>query len=175
MKKFLTTFGLVVGILLAGCKTVSNLTPAQIQQVGTVITLTADQGALYAIQKDRNNATYFKLADATIDTFVLGSNPSPAALQAALSSIPGATNQWVSLAVSAAVVAYDVSYSQYVSGAVSSNAVAVAWVSAVETGFKQALAQTGTGLRASKSSTPYFLKNGAVDKAVIAKRVKARK
>ncbi len=178
MKKLLSLFTAVAVVLttLVGCTTIQNLTPQQVAQVGVVLTQTAQQGAVYAIQQDHKNAAYFQLANATIDTFVLGTDLSPASLQAALAKIPGATNQWVGLAVSAAVVAYDVSYSQYVTSNVNSNAVAVAWITAVETGFKQALAQTGTGgVKAGKPTVPYFLTDGKVDKAKITARVKARK
>ena len=65
MKKvlnILASVGVAVGIL-TGCSTTSTLTPAQIAAVGVVITATADSGALYAIQQDKNNANYFILAD----------------------------------------------------------------------------------------------------------------
>jgi hypothetical protein len=168
MKKSLnlfTSLGVALG-LLAGCATISSLTPAQIATVGVVITQTADTGATYAIQQDRTSAHYFVLVDTTIDTFVLGNDLSPAALQMALDKVAG-TNQWVNLAVSGAVVTYDLALSQYVSGQVTNNPAAVAWVSAVETGFKQALASTGTGLKVSKPQVPYFVKDGKVDKAAI--------
>lgn len=176
MKKLFNLFA-VVGVvlsLLVGCTTLSNLTPAQIQSIGVVLTQTADQGAVYAIQQDRNTAQYFKIADATIDTFLLGTDLSPASLQAALAKTTG-TNQWVNLAISGVIVAYDVSYQQYVAGQVNSNAVAVAWIGAVESGFKQALAQTGTGLRASRPSTPYFVKadGKTLDLDAIKAKVKA--
>ena len=166
MKKTLNLFasiGVAIG-LLAGCSTVSSLTPAQIATVGVVITQTADTGAVYAIQQDPRNAQYFVLADSTIDTFLLGNDLSAASLQTALDKVAG-TNQWVNLAVSGAVVAYDLALSQYVNGQATNNPAAVAWVSAVETGFKQALATTGTGLKAS--APPYFVKNGKVNRAAI--------
>lgn len=171
MKKLFTTFALVAGLLFAGC---TSLGPVQIETVAVVLTQTADQGAVYAIQKDHNNAQYFKIADATLDTFVTGTDLTPTSLQNALSKVTG-TNQWVNLAVSAVVVAYDVSYKQYVVGKVNSNAVAVAWITAVETGFKQALAETGTdALRAGKKVTPYFLTvDGKLDKAAVESKVKA--
>jgi hypothetical protein len=160
--------------LLVGCTTLSNLTPGQISSIGLVLTQTADQGAVYAIQQDRNNAQYFKIANATIDTFLLGTDLSPASLQAALAKTTG-TNQWVNLAISGVIVAYDVSYQQYIAGQVNSNAVAVAWIGAAEAGFKQALAQTGTGLRATRPSTPYFVKSDGktLDSAAIKAKVKA--
>ena len=169
MKKFLNLFavvGIVVG-LLAGCSTIQNLTPAQIATVGVVITQTADTGAVYAIQQDHRNAQYFVLADSAIDTFVLGTDLSPAAFQAALDKVAGATNQWVNLAIGGVVVAYDLALSKYVSGQLTNSVAAVAWVTAAETGFKQALASTGTGLKVSKPVVPYFVKDGKVDKAAI--------
>lgn len=178
MKKLLSLFTAVACAftLLVGCTTIRQLTPAQIDAVAVVITQTADQGALYAIQQDKRNASYFQLANASIDTFLLGSDLSPAALQAALAKVPGASNQWVNLAVSGVVVAYDVSYQQYVTDIVKTNLAAVTWITAVETGFKQALAQSGnTTPRLGKPAVPYFVKDGKVDKAVIAARVKARK
>jgi hypothetical protein len=169
MKKFLNLFavvGVVVG-LLAGCSTVQKLTPTQIAVVGVVISQTADTGAAYAIQQDKNNAKYFVLANSTIDTFVLGNDLSSAAFQNALNKVTGATNQWVSLAISGAVVAYDLALSQYVTDQLTNTPATVAWVSAVETGFKQALASTGTGLKASRPEVPYFIKDGKVDRDAI--------
>ena len=174
MKKLFATFGLMVGILLAGCTTLNNLTPAQVQSIGIVITQTANQGAAYAIQKDADNAQYFQIAVATLDTFVLGTDLSPAALQTALANVTG-NNQWVNLAIGAVVVAYDFSYQQYVAGQVNKSAVAVAWITAAETGFKQALA-VDTGLRSGPPVVPYFVKvSGStveVDKAAVEDKVK---
>lgn len=168
MKKFLNLFafvGIVIG-LLAGCTTIQSLTPAQIATVGIVITQTADTGAVYAIQQDRKNAQYFVLANATLDTFVLGNDLSPAALQTALDKVIG-TNQWVNLAIGGVVVAYDLAVSKYVSGQITNTPATVAWVTAAETGFKQALASTGTGLKASRPEVPYFIKDGKVDRDAI--------
>lgn len=168
MKKILCILA-SIGIaasLFVGCSTVKNLTPAQIATVATVITQTADTGAVYAIQKDPRNAQYFKLANATLDTFVLGNDLSPVALQDALSKVTS-TNQWVNLAISGVVVAYDLALSKYISGSISNNPAAATWILAIETGFKQALASTGTGLTAVHSTVPYFIKDGKVDKAAI--------
>ncbi len=169
MKKLLTTFALVAGILIAGCTTLNNLTPEQVQSIGVVITQTANQGATYAIQKNAENSQYFQVAVASLDTFVLGTDLSPAALQNALANVTG-HNQWVNLAVSAVVIAYDFSYQQYVAGQVNKSAVAVAWITAAKTGFKQALAVDT--LRAGRSVHPYFLTaNDTVDKAKVKARV----
>lgn len=179
MKKLISLLA-VVGValsVLVGCTTIKQLTPAQVDSIAVVITQTANSGATYAIQQDNRNATYFQLATASIDTFLLGKDLSPASLQAALAKVPGASNQWVNLAVSGVVVAYDVSYHQYVTDQVLTNYAAVAWVTAVETGFKQALEQNGTvTMRAgAQPAVPYFVKDGAVDKAAIAAKVKAAK
>lgn len=179
MKKLLNVFAsLGVALsLLAGCATIQKLTPAQVNTIAVVITQTADQGALYAIQQDSRNASYFKLANATIDTFVLGTDLSPANLQAALATIPGASNQWINLAVSAVVVAYDVSYQQYVADQLTNSPAAVVWITAVETGFRQALAQTGTALvkKGTQPTPPYFVKvdGKTLDKAAVKAKVKA--
>ena len=173
IKKLLNSI-ITAGLIGAvGCATITALTPAQIAQIGTAITEGADQGAVYAIQKDAANANYFKLADAVLDNFVLGTDLSPTALQTSLAKVTS-TNQWVNLTVAAVVFAYDTEYQQYVSGQVSNNAAAVAWITAVETGFKEALASTGTGLKAGKLAVPYFVKaDGTLDKAAIKARLKA--
>ena len=174
MKKtstILTSIGLALG-LLAGCSTIQGLTPTQISVVGVVITQTAATGAEYAIQQDKRNAQYFTLADVAIDNFVLGTDLSPAALQTALDKVIG-TNQWVNLAIGGAVVAYDLAVSEYVTGQVTNSPAAVAWVKAVETGFKQALASTGTGLKASPATVPYFVKDGKVNKSAIKDKLKS--
>ena len=176
MRKIFNLFaslGVAVG-LVAGCATISSITPAQIATVGVVITQVANTGATYAIQQDKNSAQYFALANATIDTFILGNDLSSAALQTALDKVAG-TNQWVSLAVSGVVVAYDLALSQYVSSQVTNSPAAVAWISAVETGFKQALASTGTGLKVAQATPPYFVKNGKVDTAAIKAKLDAVK
>jgi hypothetical protein len=169
MKKFLNLFavvGVIIG-LLTGCTSIQSLSPAQIAAVSVVISQTAETGAAYAIQQDKNNAKYFVLAVSTIDTFVLGNDLSPAAFQAALNNVTGATNQWVNLAISGAVVAYDLALSQYVSGQFTNTPAAVPWISAVESGFKQAVASTGTGLKATRPEVPYFIKDGKVDRDAI--------
>lgn len=172
MKNILTSLSLAVAIVLAGCTTIQNLTPTQIAAVGTVITQTADSGALYAIQQDKANAKYFVLADAAIDTFVTSTNQSPAELESALAQVQG-TNQWVNLAVSGATVAYDLALSQYVGSAVTNSPATVAWASAIEAGFKQALSSTGTGLKAIRVSVPDFIVNGKVSKDVIANKIRS--
>jgi hypothetical protein len=170
MKKLFATFGLVVGILLAGCTTLNNLTPAQVAQIGTVITQVADEGAVYAIQQSPANKAYFVASIPVLDNFANGTDLSPTALQGALAGTSLATNQWVGLAITAVVTAYDVSYSQYISGQLTNAPYAKAWIVAVETGFKEA-----TGVAASKTvaGTPAWVVKGKVDKAVITARVKA--
>ena len=174
MKKLLNTFAALGAALslLVGCATINALSPAQIAIIGAVITETSDAGAVYAIQKDAKNANYFKLANPILENFANGTDLSPSALQAALTPIIGSTNQWISLAISGVVAAYDLSYGQYISNQRTNSPAAKAWILAVETGFKQALAQTGTGLRAtSVTLPPYFVVNGKVDKALIKARI----
>lgn len=176
MKKLSKIFGMlgIIAILTSGCVTVNKLTPTQISTIGIVITDIANQGATYAIQRDVDNANYFKLANVSLDNFLLGTDLSPEKLRFELSKITN-TNQWVSLAVSSVVLAYDISYQQYVVGQITNTPAAVAWITAVETGFKQALKSTGTELRASKSvkvqPLPYFIKNEAVDEKIIKRQL----
>lgn len=159
-------------VALVGCATIAALTPAQVAKIGVVVTQVSKESAVYAIQQDARNAAYFKAAIPVIDNFANGTDLSPAALQVALSNTTLGTNQWVSLAISAVVVTYDVSYSQYISGQLTNSPAAKAWILAVETGFKQA---TGTTLQLAKSSKtpPDFIVKGKVDKAVIKARVNA--
>ena len=174
MTKFasiLASLAVAVG-LLTSCTTVQNLTPSQIATVGVVITQTSETGAAYAIQQDKRNAQYFILADAAIDTFVVSTNASPAAFEAALNSVAG-TNQWVSLAIGGAVVAYDLAVSEYVTAALTNTPAVTVWASDIEVGFKQALASTGTGLKTAP--VPYFIKNGAVDRVAIKAKLDAVK
>ena len=172
MKKLLNLVASVGAALslLVGCATINSLTPAQVAQIGTVITQVADEGAVYAIQQDGRNAAYFKAAIPVLDNFANGTDLTPAALQTALSNTTLGTNQWVGLAITAVVVTYDVSYSQYISGQLTNSPAAKAWIVAVEAGFKQA---TGVALKAGKPSVPTFVVNGKVDKGVLKARVKA--
>ena len=176
MKKFLTTF-VAIGTalsLLTGCATINNLTPVQITRIGTVITLVADQGAVYAIQQDGRNAAYFKAAIPVLNNFANGTDLSPAALQLALSNTSLGTNQWVGLVVGAVVVAYDVSYSQYISNQLTNVPAAKIWITDVAVGFQQALVQTGTGLKLTTVIiTPDFIVKGKVDETVIKAKVNA--
>jgi hypothetical protein len=171
MKKLLNTFAAIGAALslLVGCATINSLTPAQVAQIGVVVTQVAKEGATYAIQQDTRNAAYFKAAIPVLDNFANGTDLSPAALQVALSNTTLGTNQWVSLAITAVVVTYDVSYSQYISGQLTNAPAAKAWIVAVETGFKQA-----TGLSApQRGLTPVNpIVNGKVDKAAIKAAVK---
>ena len=176
MKKLSKILGILSTIILftSGCATINKLTPTQISAIGVVITDIANQGATYAIQKDVDNATYFKSINISLDNFLLGTNLSPNNLRIELSKITN-TNQWIGLAVSGVILAYDISYQQYVVGQITNTPAAVAWITAIETGFKQALASTGTELRASRSvkiqTVPYFIKDGAIDKKIIKKQL----
>jgi hypothetical protein len=179
MKKIITlciSLGVALGCLV-GCKSINSLTPGQVAQIGTVITQTANFGAVYAIQQDERNAAYFKAAVPILDNFANGTVLTPSALQIALANTSLATNQWVSLAISAVVVAYDVSYSKYISDSLTNIPVAKSWIIAIETGFQQALAQTdNTRLRLEKEpNPPYFIKEGKLDKAAIRKKIKSAK
>jgi hypothetical protein len=176
MKKKLSNMFGTIGVILAvavGCATIAVLTPAQITTIGTVITQVSNQGAIYAIQQDSRNATYFKAANSVLDNFANGTDLTPSAFQAALANVPASTNQWVSLAITATITAYDISYSQYISGQVSNIPAAKIWILDVEEGFKQALASTGTGLKIAKATPPDFIKDGKVVKSTIKAKVKA--
>ena len=174
MKKLLNLVS-SVGValsLLVGCATINSLSPAQVAQIGVVVTQVADEGAVYAIQQSPSSKAYFVAAIPVLDNFANGTDLSPTALQAALAGTSLATNQWVSLAITAVVTTYDVSYSQYISGQLTNSPAAKAWIVAVETGFKEA---TGVQLRkgVAPKGCPAFVVNGKVDKAVIKARVKA--
>jgi len=142
LTKFFSTMLLSAAIFLAGCQTL-NVTPAQIDVAATLVEQAADQGASYAIHQNAANAQYFMLAETTLDTFVLGTDLSPAAFTAALNKVvPQTSNQWVSLGISAVTVAYDAAFSSYVTSAVNTNAVAKEFLVAAEDGIKMALGQT---------------------------------
>jgi len=172
MKKLFGLFaviGVAVGIFI-GCSTLSSLTPTQQAVIGQSITAIADSGAVYAIQQDKTSAGYFKLVDAVIDNFVIGTNLSPATLQSALSQVVG-TNAWVGVAVNGAVIAYEVAAEQY--GSQVTNGIAIAWITDIETGFKEALQSTGTtGLKTALVVAPDFIKNGKIDRDVIVQRIR---
>ena len=145
MKKLTTFFStmlLSAAIFFAGCTTL-NVTPAQGDVAAALVEQAANQGAAYAIHQNAANAQYFLLAETTLDTFVLGTDLSPAAFTAALNKVaPQTANQWVSLGISAATVAYDAAFSSYVTSAVNTNAIAKEFIVAAEDGFKLALGQT---------------------------------
>ena len=175
MKKFtkiFTVIGLSLGLIVAGCTT---LTPTKVKTIAVVVQQVSQQGASYAIQKDAKSATYFRVASAALDTFVIGNDLTPTAFQDALSGIQGANNQWVQLGVSAVIIAYDVSYSQYVIGQVNSNTNAVILLNAVNNGFKLALGQTNVVPLLVKGSVvpPDFLKGDKVNKELIRAKVTA--
>ena len=142
LSKFFSTMLLSVAVFFAGCQTL-NLTPAQIDTAATIVEQAADQGASYAIHQSAANAQYFMLAETTIDTFVLGTDLSPAAFTAALNKVvPATSDQWLSLGISAVTVAYDAAFSSYVVSAVNTNTVAKEFLVAAEDGLKMALGQT---------------------------------
>jgi len=174
ISKFFSVIGLALGLTVVGCTT---LTPAKVKTIAVVVQQVSQQGASYAIQQDVRNATYFRLASTSLDTFVLGNDLSPTAFQNALAGIDGANNQWISLSVSAVLVTYDVSYSQYVIGQVNSKTNAVILLNAVNNGFKVALGQTNVvPLLASsggKKAAPDFLTGNKVDKELLRARVTA--
>ena len=173
MKKLSNLLGTLGLAFVVGCATIAALTPAQIATIGVVITQVANQGAVYAIQQDKNNAIYFKTAIPVLDNFANGTDLSPTALQIALAKVTQ-TNQWVNLAITAAVMAYDVSYSRYISDQLTNAPAAKAWIIAAETGFQQALAQTSsTSKKLAIAKLPFFYKNGKVDKSVIKAEIDA--
>ena len=176
MKKIFneTTAALLSLVVLVGCMTLAALIPAQVTAIGTIITQVADQGAVYAIQQDKNNAIYFKLAVPVLDNFANGTDLSPTALQSALAKVTN-TNQWVNLTITAVVTAYDISYSRYISDQLTNVPAAKVWILDVETGFQQALAQTDTALKLVRLSKtpPDFIVKGKVDKAVIKAKINA--
>ena len=175
MKKitnYVTAFITSIILLVVGCATINALSSAQIAKIGSVVTQVADQGAVYAIHQGVDNALYFKAANTVIDNFANGTDLSPTALQAALAKVSG-TNQWVGLAIAAVVTAYDYSYSTYISGQLTNAPAAKVWLLAAETGFKQALASTGTGLKLQVAVPPDFIVNGKVSKTVIKAKIKA--
>lgn len=80
----------------------------------------------------------------------------------------------VSLGVSAVIIAYDISYSQYVIGQVNSSTNAVILLNAVNNGFKVAVGNTNVvPLLAKKVVAPDFLKGNKVDKEFIRAKVTA--
>lgn len=175
MKKFAKIFsvvGLAFSLIVAGCTT---LTVEKVKTIAVVVQQISQQGATYAIQQDAKNAVYFKVASTAMDTFVLGNDLTPTAFQNALQGIQGATNQWVSLGVSAVIIAYDVSYSQYVIGQVNSQTNAVILLNAVNNGFKVALGQTNVVplLVNGKVQAPDFLKGDKLDKELIRAKITA--
>lgn len=173
MKKFtkiVSVLGLVVGLLVAGCTT---LTPEKVKTIAVVVQQTSQQAATYAIQQNPTNAVYFRLASAGIDHFVLGNDLSPTAFQNELMVVPGINdNQWISLGVSAVVITYDIAYSQYVIGQVNSQTNAVILLNAVNNGFKVATGQTNVVPLLARQA-PDFLKGGVVDKELLRARVTA--
>jgi hypothetical protein len=173
MKKILNSFAAIGAALslLVGCATINSLTSAQVAQIGVVVTQVADEGAVYAIQQSPANKAYFVASIPVLNNFANGTDLSPSALQAALANTSLATNPWVSLAITAVVTAYDVSYGQYISNQLTNTPAAKIWITDVELGFKEA---TGTALaRGVRPVVPSFVVNGKVDKAVITARVKA--
>ena len=140
MKKLLNSIAALGAALslLVGCATINALTPVQIAQIGTVVTQVADEGALYAIQQSPSSKPYFVAAIPVLDNFANGTDLSPSALQAALAGTSLATNQWVSLAITAVVTVYDVSYSQDISNQLTNAPAAKIWITDVELGFKEA-------------------------------------
>ena len=170
--KIFSVIGLALSLIVAaGCTT---LTPTKVKTIAVVVQQISQQGATYAIQQDARNTTYFKVAITALDTFVLGNDLTPTAFQDALQGIQGVNNQWVSLGVSAVIIAYDISYSQYVIGQVNSSTNAVILIIAVNNGFKVAVGNTNVvPLLAKKVVAPDFLKGNKVDKEFIRAKVTA--
>jgi len=172
ISKLISVVGLALGLIVAGCTT---LTPAKVKTIAVVVQQISQQGASYAIQQDVKNATYFRLASTALDTFVLGNDLTPTAFQNALGGVVGVNNQWVSLGISAVIITYDISYSQYVIGQVNSKTNAVILLNAVNNGFKIALGQTNVVplLASGKKVTPDFLQGNVVNKELLRARVTA--
>ncbi len=127
-------------ITFTGCTSTGTVSPVIINAAAGVLHEGAYQGAAYAIQQNTNNVKYFVLADAALKTFATGQNLTPAAFETSLYSIdPALQNQWAQMGIDIAIAAYNVSYNQYVIGQVNSNAIAKQFVTAVVTGFDEAL------------------------------------
>ena len=151
---------LVGAILLApGCASTGStpsttLTTNQVQEAQQLVANTVSSGLLILIANDKTNSVpYIRLADATVNAFIGGTNYSPAALQAALRAIPGGqlNSAYVALAVNVVVGAYEIYYAQYVDGQVNGNQYAAILLTGIDEGLNDAVALTPQQLKALKA------------------------
>ena len=146
MKKILKYISLAVlglmTILSTGCNTLNQ---NQVNTAALILQQASYQGAAYAIKQNTNNVKWFVLADTSIKTFATGQDLSPAAFETQLASIsPQLQDKWIQLAIDTAIVTYDGAYGQYVISQVNSNAVAKQFLTAITTGFDEALGPNST-------------------------------
>jgi hypothetical protein len=151
----LTIFTVSAPVALTGCVTnITTNSQAAIAATALILQNAAEAGATAAITPpngNTNNAVYFQLASQAIGTFLTGSNYTPGAFQQALMNVkvPALNNLWVQLAVGTLVDLYGLYYAQYVDGQIAGNTYASQFLTAIQTGFNQALG-TPAGLKAKK-------------------------
>jgi hypothetical protein len=162
MKKITNIVGAAMLCLAAfaftGCGTVSPTDQTIIDSTAAVLRGAARDGAVVAMTPptgNTNNAEYFRLAASAIGTFVTSKDTSPAAFQAALTSlnVPQLNDPYVKIGIGTVVDLYQLYYGIYVKGNVVSNApVALELLTSVQDGFNQALGNPVTSLMLRRSS-----------------------
>jgi hypothetical protein len=154
MKKLLALSILVtVAIALAlgsltGCGSLSNGPSGQtsvdtnlIDKTAVVLRTTTTDLAIIAIEKDKNAASYFRLAASVIDKLLDGGDLSPVTLRKAISGIPVKELQSATarVAITTVLGSYEIYWGDYVRGKIGANYAAATLLKAVKDGISGAL------------------------------------
>lgn len=131
-----------VASLNTGCTTTGQPNQAAIDATAVILRNAARSGAAIAIQQNPEDAKYFQLAADSMSTFLLATNYNPGAFQTALMAAVGTgvlTNTYVSIGLGTVIDLYQLYFGLYVKGQVNGNEYAGQFLTAIETGFYQAL------------------------------------
>ena len=132
----------VLTVGTTGCTTTNSTNDqATIDAAAIILRGAARDGTVAAVQNDPNNRQYFALAATALSTFVTGKDYTPGAFQTALLALNAQqlTNQWVQIGIGTVIDLYQLYYGQYVKNAVDGNAVAVAFLTAIQDGINAGL------------------------------------
>jgi hypothetical protein len=138
-----TTIGVASGCrtLPSGQKTVDT---NMVLQAAVIFKSTARFAAAKVMQDKPDTRAWFDLAQAAIGQFVAGADHNPKAFKKALNKLPKLSGEWQTFIVSTVVDAYEIYYLNYaapVNDKTQAGWVAVTFLTAIQEGFLDALAQ----------------------------------
>jgi hypothetical protein len=150
MKKLIVLLALALAIVplsltTTGCVTGpdgrTSVDTNVIDKTAIVLRTTVTDLALIAVEKDRNAASYFQLANAVIDKLLDGGDLSPVTVRKALEAVPIKELQgtYAKVAIATALGSYEIYWGDYIRGKIGANYAAATLLRAVKDGITFAI------------------------------------